>query len=1626
MLRKRKNRRYNEETNDEEGDCERKYDLREQIKSGRFDSSQFKEKHLQELPGDAITLHLIQKNGFDKPILVTQPDGLDLRVPPKSFLVRDVRNHVGHQRIIDVMDVKTQKNIEMSMKDWCKYYESKNRDRLLNVISLEFSHTKLDDLVDSPMIVKLLDWVDLVWPKFLKESQTESTNSIDKMKYPKVQKYCLMSVKGSYTDFHIDFGGTSVWYHILRGRKIFWMVPPTDLNLQTFEEWTLSGMQQDVFFGDTVEECFRVELTAGNTFFIPSGWIHAVYTLEDSLVFGGNFLHSFGIENQLKVSKIEDATKVPIKFRYPFYTEILWYVVQHYVHCVANKDHLHRPAEVVTPPKPQEKVAIQQNKQRTSKVDNKNNDADEGETTESEHEDSDTTTDKKGKIRNDFKRQAMSGKRKRGRPQKSAPPSQKSKRAPVTDSSATEEDCDDESTEVDSANEDYVKPAAKITTNTCRMTKNSLLRLQYEIEDQELSQIKSSRNKAEMSKVVNSSEDKNMTKKQVPDLTLAQSRVPSALNQQSNYPQQAPKQQQQESAPSSKSDNNGTTLNLAGIVLSSHESKSNGWSLGANIAPSSGSGQSIWSSPVSKQPERIHLTRYELNGLKALVKHLSKLSGAKKNLPTLIRNSRALLDDCRKMIVEHENDDPLLAITGKPITLDLLNSTRATDMNELIGQFFKQTNDQVAVGNKDSPTSFISSSKFKLHANSDMTSSSSSSSAAVAAAAAASKVTDQDTKTTINGSSGTINANTSPGNSQYEQPRFESGNSATPKSPHKETKCLSPNKKLTSIAGSLLSHTTSSPPPRPKSPPTRPLSNNQYTSKTKNNNNLLLPGSFADLIAATSTEKKVFDVKSSDITSSLFNVSALKSPNKNPPASTSSTRQGKDVKSGSTGAPSKSTHQTTSGDLPSMVTGPPMNSFSSGTTNKSSQPPHIQIAPNRPPSSPGPPKSSPPKRFINPQSFRPQNKEKLIFASAPYVSPVHNSDQIRGPSQNPWQTPQHSQPPIAQQPQIYTPSSVIKGPMSVKSDTLSSSTQATPVYNPESRPVIQRSQSNFQASELARPATNCEQEPQSLQSNHPLNLCESSSNLSSSQYIKTSTLPDPAYTDLTSIKSKGSIEASVIKTNPIADRASQSISEKSHQAHINQPSSTNQNTVASSYSSSTTDASEQKNKKPEFKPRGPPKKSKEARQALETCVEEPGPVNAFAQAPISQSHAVRLADAPAPVQVAPFPVIPDPQSVDSKASANKPKSKKAKKKDETEPSSSASSATSNIIDTVPSSTISPALSTASMSVGALTRAPHPSVICGLVSPQATSSASTSGPKISQPSYLISRPLLFNAIPSFTPAQFQAMQRHTNAQLPLFSGPLGAPLNLPFQQNARIVWATQPRQPVAAEGNLATPVTGVTRKPNTLLPIATPTTSSMKISETRPTNRHSANLRPPPPSTAQQFQVNQFNKGPSSIPVSSSPHIDNAALLSLATTALSTASLSSSPALAQLSNGAQAAPQARMVNSIRGAPQPAFFPANQALFGPLVQQMPMSHFVSRPGVPRPTGQLVFARLPSVPNHLQGQPRYLITQPGFLPQHLPTSQSVAAHSTATPLTFATYKSPAATDTSKAMKTKKVKTS
>uniref|UniRef100_A0A8D3CWC1 Lysine-specific demethylase 2B n=1 Tax=Scophthalmus maximus TaxID=52904 RepID=A0A8D3CWC1_SCOMX len=335
-------RRWMYDENEDLSDVEEIANIRGFSVEEKLASDSYNANFVHSMEGKDFNYEYVQREALRVPLIFKEKDGLGIRMPDPEFTVSEIKGLVGSRRSVDVMDVSTQKGSEMSMAQFVRYYETpeEERDKLFNVISLEFSHTKLENLIKRPTAVDQVDWVDNMWPPDLKQSQTEATNVISEMKYPKVQRYCLMSVKGCYTDFHIDFGGTSVWYHVFKGQKVFWLVPPTIHNLALYEDWVLSGKQSDIFLGDRVDGCQRVELKPGYTFFIPSGWIHAVYTPEDTLVFGGNILHSFNIPMQLTIHEIENRTKVHSKFRFPFYYEICWYVLERYLHCLTKRSYL--------------------------------------------------------------------------------------------------------------------------------------------------------------------------------------------------------------------------------------------------------------------------------------------------------------------------------------------------------------------------------------------------------------------------------------------------------------------------------------------------------------------------------------------------------------------------------------------------------------------------------------------------------------------------------------------------------------------------------------------------------------------------------------------------------------------------------------------------------------------------------------------------------------------------------------------------------------------------------------------------------------------------------------------------------------------------------------------------------------------------------------------------------------------------------------------------------------------------------------------------------------------------------------------------------------------------------------
>ena len=304
------------------------------------------------------------------------PQSIGMTVPPK-LSVRTVADTLGPGYPVSVIDVKHQEELEgWTLGDLVEYFEdeerllaqksverqstsgrrqrksvlkrqqeSTNNARVLNQISLEFSNTPLSKIVHSPRAVRDLDWIDNAWPHPGSK--------------PRVQYYCLTSAQGCYTDYHLDFGGTSVWYHVVEGRKVFSLIEPTPGALEMYEEWLCQHDQAKIFLPDLVFEdrplketktttetettteedkptsrkprVLHVSLEKGQTLLIPTGWIHAVYTPIDSLVIGGNFLHGLDTKIQLDVHGLETRTRVPGKFRFPSYLPLMVHTGQYYL-----------------------------------------------------------------------------------------------------------------------------------------------------------------------------------------------------------------------------------------------------------------------------------------------------------------------------------------------------------------------------------------------------------------------------------------------------------------------------------------------------------------------------------------------------------------------------------------------------------------------------------------------------------------------------------------------------------------------------------------------------------------------------------------------------------------------------------------------------------------------------------------------------------------------------------------------------------------------------------------------------------------------------------------------------------------------------------------------------------------------------------------------------------------------------------------------------------------------------------------------------------------------------------------------------------------------------------------------
>ncbi|KAF7796792.1 hypothetical protein EIP86_007976 [Pleurotus ostreatoroseus] len=252
----------------------------------------------KRMKGADVTLEWLEndESAMKEPVVIEKPDGLGMKMP-EDITVSDVAEIVGEDTPVEVIDVASQSNIPgWTLGKWAEYYETEpaKRDKIRNVISLEISGTELADKVLPPRLVREIDWVEKFWPN-TKKGRGHS--------YPKVQLYCLMGVEKAWTDWHIDFAGSSVYYHILHGQKVFYFIRPTPANLAAYERWSGTEVQNHSWLGDMCDEVFKVELQA-----------------------------------ELKVRDIEIATHVPKKFRFPYFVKLCWYAGEKYLRDLKAKE----------------------------------------------------------------------------------------------------------------------------------------------------------------------------------------------------------------------------------------------------------------------------------------------------------------------------------------------------------------------------------------------------------------------------------------------------------------------------------------------------------------------------------------------------------------------------------------------------------------------------------------------------------------------------------------------------------------------------------------------------------------------------------------------------------------------------------------------------------------------------------------------------------------------------------------------------------------------------------------------------------------------------------------------------------------------------------------------------------------------------------------------------------------------------------------------------------------------------------------------------------------------------------------------------------------------------------------
>ncbi|EGT53552.1 hypothetical protein CAEBREN_11666 [Caenorhabditis brenneri] len=252
-------------------------------------------RNYKQLIGDLKEIHVFHNM-----------DGLDMKVP-KDLSISTMPRYINPGIEVGVNDSQTQNRMNMTVGELIKEFrkEVAQRSTILNNLTTLTDGQLLDRHLQLPAFVREHSMLDKLEEALKKQPSSPKITDLLK-KIPKYQKFLFLSLKGCFTDGHIDMASTSVYSHIHEGEKHFFFAKNTPENIEVFKNY-----EKDFYNYSWIGELLagqwrRVILKKGTTIFIPGSYIHFVWTPKDTIMIGGNFFMEKNLEQQFDIAKFEE------------------------------------------------------------------------------------------------------------------------------------------------------------------------------------------------------------------------------------------------------------------------------------------------------------------------------------------------------------------------------------------------------------------------------------------------------------------------------------------------------------------------------------------------------------------------------------------------------------------------------------------------------------------------------------------------------------------------------------------------------------------------------------------------------------------------------------------------------------------------------------------------------------------------------------------------------------------------------------------------------------------------------------------------------------------------------------------------------------------------------------------------------------------------------------------------------------------------------------------------------------------------------------------------------------------------------------------------------------------------